>query len=48
MNRHHLPFSEWLAGRALHVEHVLDREMPQLDDVPVTLHQAMRYAVLVL
>lgn len=46
MNRHHLSFKDWLAGRALHVEHVLDREMPQLDDMPATLHQAMRYAVL--
>ena len=46
MNRHHLPLNAWLAGRALHVEHVLDREMPQLDDMPATLHQAMRYAVL--
>lgn len=46
MTQHHLAFDDWLTGRALHVEQVLDEEMPALDDVPVNLHEAMRYAVL--
>ena len=46
MTQHHLAFDDWLTGRALHVERVLDEEMPAADDVPVTLHEAMRYAVL--
>jgi farnesyl diphosphate synthase len=39
-------FSSWLSGRAAHIEHVLDREMPQGSAVPARLHEAMRYAVL--
>jgi farnesyl diphosphate synthase len=39
-------FSSWLSARAAHVEHVLDREMPQASVVPARLHEAMRYAVL--
>ena len=39
-------FSSWLSARAAHIEHVLDREMPQVAVVPARLHEAMRYAVL--
>jgi farnesyl diphosphate synthase len=39
-------FSSWLSARAAHVEHVLDRGMPQAAAVPARLHEAMRYAVL--
>jgi farnesyl diphosphate synthase len=39
-------FSSWLSARAAHIEHVLDREMPQAEVVPARLHEAMRYAVL--
>ena len=39
-------FSSWLSARAAHIEHVLDREMPQAAVVPARLHEAMRYAVL--
>lgn len=39
-------FSSWLSARAAHVEHVLDRGMPQVSVVPARLHEAMRYAVL--
>ncbi len=39
-------FSSWLSARAAHIEHVLDRGMPQAAVVPVRLHEAMRYAVL--
>jgi farnesyl diphosphate synthase len=39
-------FSSWLSARAAHIEHVLDREMPQASVVPARLHEAMRYAVL--
>ncbi len=39
-------FSSWLSARAAHIEHLLDREMPQAAVVPARLHEAMRYAVL--
>ncbi len=39
-------FSSWLSARAAHIEHLLDREMPQASVVPARLHAAMRYAVL--
>lgn len=39
-------FSTWLGARAAHIEHVLDKEMPQVDISPARLHEAMRYAVL--
>ncbi|MYZ43403.1 polyprenyl synthetase family protein [Schauerella aestuarii] len=42
----HLAFEEWLVQRAQHVESVLDEHMPAADDVPMRLHDAMRYAVL--
>jgi farnesyl diphosphate synthase len=38
--------SSWLSARAAHIEHVLDRGMPQAAVVPARLHEAMRYAVL--
>lgn len=46
MSRAIFDFSGWLSARAAHIEHVLDRDMPQVDQVPQRLHQAMRYAVL--
>jgi farnesyl diphosphate synthase len=46
MKHSHLAFSEWLAGRAEHVERTLDELLPAADAVPGRLHEAMRYAVL--
>jgi farnesyl diphosphate synthase len=46
MKQDHLPFAEWLAGRAQHIETVLAEQMPDTEDVPMRLHEAMRYAVL--
>ena len=46
MKHSHLPFQEWLAGRAAHIERTLDEFLPAADTVPARLHEAMRYAVL--
>jgi len=46
MKDSHLAFEDWLVQRAQHVESVLDEHMPAADDVPMRLHDAMRYAVL--
>ena len=41
-----LPFEQWLASMASRIEHVLDEAMPDANDEPEHLHDAMRYAVL--
>lgn len=46
MKQIQLAFPEWLQGRALHVEDVLDDLLPPADLAPARLHEAMRYAVL--
>jgi farnesyl diphosphate synthase len=46
MKHSHLAFDEWLAGRAAHVERILDELLPPADAAPQRLHEAMRYAVL--
>lgn len=39
-------FNDWLAGRALHIESVLDQLLPEETAVPQALHQSMRYAAM--
>ncbi|MVW71266.1 MULTISPECIES: polyprenyl synthetase family protein [unclassified Bordetella] len=46
MTQQHLAFTDWLQGRAQHVESVLDEYLPSVDTPPARLHEAMRYAVL--
>ena len=46
MTQSALKFEDWLAARVARVEQVLDEQMPDGDEEPTVLHQAMRYAVL--
>jgi farnesyl diphosphate synthase len=46
MTQQHLAFTDWLQGRAQHVETVLNEYLPGADTPPGRLHEAMRYAVL--
>lgn len=46
MTKELLSFSDWLQGRAQHIESVLDELLPPADAQPTWLHESMRYAVL--
>ncbi|OXR49234.1 MULTISPECIES: polyprenyl synthetase family protein [unclassified Pusillimonas] len=39
-------FSDWIKSTAAHIETVIDEFMPEADQTPERLHEAMRYAVL--
>ncbi len=41
-----LAFPVWTGERQRRIEDVLDRALPRADELPVRLHEAMRYAVL--
>jgi farnesyl diphosphate synthase len=46
MSQQNLTFSDWMQGRALHIESVLSEFLPAADVQPERLHESMRYAVL--
>lgn len=46
MTQQHLAFTDWMHGRAQHIEMVLGEFLPAAEVQPTRLHEAMRYSVL--